>query len=104
MEYFVSAQLAALLAGNLATAAIVADPAAPKGVAFKNTAEGGGCAAGHAVHWLHIEDQEASVREDVAKIASHELVAVRCQSCRRARALRPAPAAHTLPPPHTLSL
>ena len=77
MEYFTSAQLATLLEGNLATASIVADAAAPKGVAFQNSAAGGGCAAGHAVHWLHIEDQAASVREDVAKIASHELVAVR---------------------------
>jgi len=83
MEYFTSAQLATLLEGSLSTAAIVADPAAPKGVAFKNAAQGGGCAAGHAVHWLHIEDQEASVREDVAKIAAHELVAVRSETVKR---------------------
>jgi carbonic anhydrase len=88
MEYFTSAQLATLLEGSLSTAAIVADPAAPKGVAFKNAAQGGGCAAGHAVHWLHIEDQEASVREDVAKIAAHELVAVRSETVKAARAQR----------------
>ena len=108
MEYFTSAQLAALLAGSLSTAAIVADASAPKGVAFKNTAEGGGCAAGHAVHWLHIENQEASVREDVAKIASHELVAVRCKNHRGARALAPPPQHTIVPPPpthtHSLSL
>ena len=75
MEYFKSSQLAALLEGSLATASIVPDAAAPKGVAFVNASEGGGCAAGHAVHWLHIDDQAASVKEDVAKIAGHELVA-----------------------------
>ena len=77
MEYFSSPQLATLLEGSLATASIVADATAPKGVTFKNVDATGGSAAGHNVHWLHIENQEASVKEDVTKIASHELVAVR---------------------------
>ena len=75
MEYFTSPQLATLLEGSLATAAIVPDASAPKGVTFSNTSTGGGSAAGHKISWLHIDNQEASVKEDVAKVATHELVA-----------------------------
>ena len=76
MEYFTSADMAALLEGSLATASIVAAPGTPKGVAFVNSAGGaGGCKDGHAVNWLTIAEQTASIKEDVAKIAGHALVA-----------------------------
>ena len=75
MEYFTSADMAALLEGSLATANIVPAPAAPKGVTFVNAASAGGCKDGHAIDWLTIADQAASIKADVAKIAGHALVA-----------------------------
>ena len=76
MEYFTGPQLAALLETSLATAAIVPAADAPKGVTFANAGAEGGSKAGHAVHWHHIAGgQEESVKEDVARIAGHELVA-----------------------------
>ena len=35
----------------------------------------GGSKAGGKIDWLHIDNQEASVKEDVAKITNHELTA-----------------------------
>lgn len=75
MEYFKSEELAKLLETSLATANIVPLESAPKGVTFENASAEGGSHDGHAVHWLHIDDQEASVREDVAKIVGHSLTA-----------------------------
>ena len=75
MEYFKSEELATLLETSLATADIVPSADAPKGVTFANKTSEGGSKAGHSIHWLHIDDQAASVKEDVNKIASHELVA-----------------------------
>lgn len=75
MEYFTGAQLAALLDTSLATAAIVPAPGAKKGVAFANTSAEGGSAAGHAIDWLHIDDQEASIKADVEKVVSSPLTA-----------------------------
>jgi carbonic anhydrase len=74
MEYFTSADLASLLDGSLASVNIVAAPDAPKGVAFVNADQHGGCKDGHAIDWLTINDQATSIKEDVAKIASHPLV------------------------------
>ena len=76
-QYFKSSELATLLETSLATAKIVpsSDAAHVKGVTFANATTEGGSRDGHAIHWLHIEDQAASVREDVAKIVGHSLVA-----------------------------
>ena len=75
MEYFNGALMGTLLEGSLATASIVPDAAAPKGVTFANASAEGGSKLGHSVHWHTIEDQEASVKEDVQRICSYELVA-----------------------------
>jgi len=75
MEYFKSHQLAELLKGSLATANIVPDASAPKGVKFENASEEGGSDAGSKINWLHIDDNPESVKEDVTKVATHELVA-----------------------------
>lgn len=76
MEYFENKDLAGLLEGTLASVNIVAAPGSPKGVAFENPAgAAGGCADGHKHDWLTIADQASSVKEDVAKIAGHALVA-----------------------------
>lgn len=76
MEYFKNADIAGLLEGTLASVDIVPAPGTPKGVAFANPAgAAGGSAEGHKHDWLTIADQASSVREDVAKIASHVLVA-----------------------------
>lgn len=74
-QYFTSAQLAGLLETSLKTANIVPSAAAPKGVTFENASTEGGSRAGHDVHWLHIEDQVQSVKDDVAKITGHALTA-----------------------------
>lgn len=71
MQYFTDAQLAALLEGSLATAAIV--PTAD-GVDFKNVTSEGGSPDGKYVAWLAFKDLEGSVREDVARIRAHALV------------------------------
>jgi len=106
MEYFTGAQLAALLDTSLATANIVPAPGAPKGVAFANAGAEGGSAAGHAIDWLHIDDQEASIKADVEKVVSSPLTApgipvhgYLCVSARRGGlGLRtPSP-----PPPHSI--
>ena len=73
MEFFTGAQLAALLDTSLATANIVPAPGTPKGVAFVNAGAEGGSAAGHAIDWLHIDDQEASIKADVEKVVSSPL-------------------------------
>jgi carbonic anhydrase len=73
MEYFKSNQLAELLTTSLSTAKIVPDAAAPKGVKFENVSSEGG--ASTDIDFLHIDDQDQSVKEDVAKIAQHPLVA-----------------------------
>lgn len=75
MQYFTGAQLAALLDTSLATANIVPAPGAPMGVAFANAGAEGGSAAGHAIDWLHIDDQEASIKADVEKVVSSPLTA-----------------------------
>jgi carbonic anhydrase len=73
MEYFKSSQLAELLKTSLSTANIVPDEAAPKGVKFENVLSEGG--ASTDIDFLHIDNQDESVKEDVAKIAQHPLVA-----------------------------
>ena len=75
MEYFKSNELATLLETSLSTADIVPSATAPKGVTFANKTSEGGSKAGHSIHWLHIDDQVISVKEDVQKVATHELVA-----------------------------
>jgi carbonic anhydrase len=76
MEYFKNEDLAGLLEGTLASVNIVPAPGTPKGVAFVNPTDAtGGSADGHKVDWLTIADQAESVKEDVAKIAGHSLVA-----------------------------
>ena len=75
MEYFTSPQLAALLETSLATAKIVPAAGAPKGVAFENAAAEGGCAAGHAIDWLTIANQEDSIKADVEKVVTSPLTA-----------------------------
>jgi carbonic anhydrase len=106
MEFFTGAQLAALLDTSLATANIVPAPGTPKGVAFVNAGAEGGSAAGHAIDWLHIDDQEASIKADVEKVVSSPLTApgipvhgYLCVSARRGGlGLRtPSP-----PPPHSI--
>ena len=106
MQYFTGAQLAALLDTSLATAAIVPAPGAKKGVAFANNGAEGGSAAGHAIDWLHIDDQEASIKADVEKVVSSPLTApgipvhgYLCVAPKSER--RPAPRApKPHPPPH----
>jgi carbonic anhydrase len=75
MEYFEQATMATLLETSLATANIVADAAAPKGVTFANAGAEGGSKHGHSVHWGCIADQAASIKEDVERVVKHELVA-----------------------------
>ena len=75
MLYFKSNELATLLETSLATADIVPSASAPMGVTFVNKTSEGGSKAGHAIHWLHIDDQIAAIKEDVNKVATHELVA-----------------------------
>jgi carbonic anhydrase len=75
MCYFKSNELATLLETSLATADIVPSASAPMGVTFVNKTSEGGSKAGHAIHWLHIDDQIAAIKEDVNKVATHELVA-----------------------------
>ena len=75
MEYFAQGTMAALLETSLATASIVADASAPKGVTFANAGAEGGSKHGHHVHWGCIADQAASIKEDVERVAKHELVA-----------------------------
>jgi carbonic anhydrase len=74
MEYYSNGDMATLLEGSLSSVNIVAAPGTPKGVAFVNADNNGGCKDGHAVDWLTITDQSASIKEDVAKIANHPLV------------------------------
>lgn len=75
MEYYDDATMAKLLETSLATASIVPDASKPKGVTFENAKSEGGSKLGHQIKWLTITDQAASVKEDVAKICSYELVA-----------------------------
>ena len=67
--------MANLLETSLSTASIVPDASKPKGVTFVNASSEGGSKLGHEIKWLTIKDQAASVKEDVAKICSYELVA-----------------------------
>jgi carbonic anhydrase len=75
MEYYTGELMATLLETSLATANIVPDAAAPKGVTFANASSEGGSKLGHSVHWGCITDQAASVKEDVERICKYELVA-----------------------------
>ena len=75
MEYFTDNELATLLETSLATAKIVPSSAHAKGVTFENATSEGGCKSAHAVKWLSIPNQEASVKEDVAKVVESSLTA-----------------------------
>ncbi len=67
MELFTNDVISGLLDSSLETASLTAD-------GFVDVGEGPGSDAGHAIDWLTIADNEASVVEDVTRIRNHPLV------------------------------
>jgi carbonic anhydrase len=67
MELFTDDVISDLLDSSLETASLTAD-------GFVDVGEGPGSDAGHAIDWLTIADNEASVVEDVTRIRNHPLV------------------------------
>ena len=67
MELFTDDVISGLLDSSLETASLTAD-------GFVDVGEGPGSDAGHAIDWLTIADNEASVVEDVTRIRTHPLV------------------------------
>lgn len=67
MEFFNNKVMGELLESSLETAELT-------GSGFKDVGRGPGSKAGHAIDWLTIADQAQSVREDIEKIRTHELV------------------------------
>jgi carbonic anhydrase len=67
MEFFTDDVIRGLLASSLDTAALGPD-------GFYDVGEGPGHDEAKHINWLTIDDQEASVVEDVARIRNHPLV------------------------------
>lgn len=67
METFTSEIISGLLTENLETATVDEE-------GWRNLKNGGGSADGKFINWLTIDNQEASVLEDVKRIRNHPLV------------------------------